>query len=155
MNEKDLSKNTMEEIPEGNIEKVEEQPKNKKALRDLLVIVLILAAFPIVFRGGGAVPGVVLAIMVAAATIVMLPFCVTLGLLFAGGLEVFAGVRSLSESGGNGATLIGFGILLLGLAVLTLFLSFKFYKKCIPWLIRKIKGFSDKTKKFAEESEKI
>ena len=41
MNEKDLSKNTMEEIPEGNIEKVEEQPKNKKPLRDLLVIVLI------------------------------------------------------------------------------------------------------------------
>ena len=50
MNEMDLSKNTMEEIPEGNIEKVEEQPKNKKALRDLLVIVLILAAFPIVLR---------------------------------------------------------------------------------------------------------
>ncbi|MBR0306958.1 MAG: hypothetical protein IIX07_09125, partial [Lachnospiraceae bacterium] len=61
MNEMDLSKNTTEETTEGNIEKVEEQPKNKKALRDLLVIVLILAAFPIVLRGGGAVLGVVLA----------------------------------------------------------------------------------------------
>ncbi len=155
MNEMDLSKNTVEETPEVKPEKVEETPKNKKAIRDLLVIVLILAAFPIVLRGGGAVLGVVLAFMIAVAAIVMLPFCATLGFLFAGGLEVFIGIRSLSESGSNGVNVIGLGILLLGLGVLMLFLSIKFYKKSIPWLIRKIKGFSDKTKKFAEENEKI
>ena len=41
--------------------------KNKKALRDLLVIILILIAFPIVLRGGGKLFGLVLGIAFQSA----------------------------------------------------------------------------------------
>ena len=46
---------TMEETTEMTPETSEgkETPKNKKAIRDLIVVILIFAAFPIVLRGGG------------------------------------------------------------------------------------------------------
>ena len=71
---------------------------NKKAIRDLIVVILILAAFPIVLRGGGKLFGIVAVAMIAIATAAMLPFCITLGFLFAGGMQVFAGISSIPSS---------------------------------------------------------
>lgn len=149
MNDMDVTKKTADDVQEVTTESNEDNGKKKsnKALRDLLVIIAIFAAFPIVLRGGGAIFGVVIAVMIVIAGVVMLPFSATLGFLFAGGLELFIGIRSLAQSGADGLSKVGLGVLLLGLGVATLFLSIKFYKKCIPWIIKKIKGGSDKTEK--------
>ena len=90
MNSMDLSKKTEDDVQEVITENIDgKEQKSKKALRDLLVVILLFAAFPIVLRGGGAILGIVLAIMVVIAGVIMLPFSATLGLLFAGGLELF------------------------------------------------------------------
>ena len=130
MNDMDLSRKTENDVQEVSTENIDgKEQKSKKAIRDLLVVVLLFAAFPIVLRGGGALLGIVLAIMVAIAGVVMLPFSATLGLLFAGGLELFLGIRSFSHNGADSISTIGLGVLLLGLGVAALFLSVKFYKK--------------------------
>ena len=112
-------------------------------------------ALSFVLRGGGALLGIVLAIMVAIAGVVMLPFSATLGLLFAGGLELFLGIRSFSQNGADSISTIGLGALLLGLGVAALFFSIKLYKKSIPWIIKKIKSGSDRIKAFADKNGKI
>ena len=118
---------------------------NKKAIRDLIVIILILAAFPIVLRGGGKIFGIVVTAMIVVATVVMLPFCLTLGLLFGGGVKVFLGITNDIFS-----VVIGLGLLVLG--VLAGILTFKFYKKVIPWVIRKLKIGSSKNQETIEEN---
>ena len=156
MNSMDLSKKTEDDVQEVITENIDgKEQKSKKALRDLLVVILLFAAFPIVLRGGGALLGIVLAIMVAIAGVVMLPFSATLGLLFAGGLELFLGIRSLTQNGADSISTIGLGVLLLGLGVATLFISIKLYKKIIPWIIKKIKGGSDRIKVFSDKNKKI
>ena len=156
MNDMDLSRKTEDEVQEVIAENSDgKEQKSKKALRDLLVVILLFAAFPIVLRGGGAILGIVLAIMVVIAGVVMLPFSATLGLLFAGGLELFLGIRSFSQNGADSLSTVGLGALLLGLGVAALFLSIKFYKKSIPWIIKKIKGGSDRVKAFADKNGKI
>lgn len=120
---------------------------NKKAIRDLLVIILILAAFPIVLKGGGKIFGLVLAAMILVASVVMLPFCLTLGLLFAGGIKVFLGIS-------QGILSVVSGLANLVIGVLAGILSFKFYKKAIPWVIRKMsKGSGKKQEINIENSE--
>ena len=155
MNDMDLSRKTEDEVQEVIAENSDgKEQKSKKALRDLLVVILLFAAFPIVLRGGGALLGIVIAIMVVIAGVIMLPFSATLGLLFAGGLELFLGIRSFSQSGADSISKIGLGVLLLGLGVAALFLSVKFYKKSIPWTIKKIKDGSDRIKDFANKKGK-
>ena len=155
MNDMDLSRKPEDDVQEVNTENIDgKEQKSKKAIRDLLVVALLFAAFPIVLRGGGALLGIVLAIMVAAAGVVMLPFSATLGLLFAGGLELFLGIRSLTQNGADSISTIGLGVLLLGLGVATLFISIKLYKKIIPWIIKKIKGGSDRIKVFSDKNKK-
>ena len=156
MNSMDLSKKTEDDVQEVITENIDgKEQKSKKALRDLLGVILLFAAFPIVLRGGGAILGIVLAIMVVIAGVIMLPFSATLGLLFAGGLELFLGIRSLTQNGADSIFTIGLGVLLLGLGVAALFISIKLYKKIIPWIIKKIKGGSDRIKVFSDKNKKI
>ncbi len=125
---------------------------NKKAIRDLIIVILLLVAFPVVLRGGGKIFGIVVAAMIVAATLVMLPFCVTLGLLFAGGIQVVSGFSAMSKGLPNGMSTLGFGVLLFAGGILTLILSVIFYKKSIPWVIRKLKVGSDKKQEIKEEN---
>lgn len=117
---------------------------NKKAIRDLLVVILILAAFPIVLRGGGKLFGIVAVAMIAIATAAMLPFCITLGFLFAGGMQVFTGISSMSKGLPDGMFTLGFGLFLFGAGLLVLVLSIMLYYKSIPWVIKKYKAHTEK-----------
>jgi len=113
---------------------------NKKAIRDLIVIVLLLVAFPIVLRGGGKIIGIVAVAAIAVATVAMLPFCLTMGLLFAGGLQVVSGFSAMNKGIPGGASTLGLGVVLFVGGILVLILSVMFYKKSIPWVIRKIQS---------------
>ena len=128
---------TAEMIPENSDNK--ETPKNKKAIRDLIVVILIFAAFPIVLRGGGGLLGIVIAALIVVAAVVMLPVCVTLGLGFAGVMQIVSGFSAMrtGASGGSTTMILGFGMIAVG--VVTAVLSIKLYKKLIPWVIRKLK----------------
>lgn len=126
--------------------------KNKKALRDLLVIILILIAFPFVLRGGGKLFGLVLVAMIAVATVAMLPFCITLGLLFAGGLQVVSGFSAVNKGIPGGVSTLGVGVLLFVAGVLALIFSIMLYKKAVPWVIRKIRSSSGKKNEMLEEN---
>lgn len=117
---------------------------NKKAIRDLLVVIAILVAFPIVLRGGGKLFGIVAVAMIAIATAAMLPFCITLGFLFAGGMQVFAGISSMSKGLPDGMFTLGFGLFLFGAGLLVLVLSIMLYYKSIPWVIKKYKAHTEK-----------
>lgn len=120
---------------------------NKKAIRDLLVVILILAAFPIVLRGGGKLFGIIAVAMIAVATVVMLPFCLTLGFLFAGGMQVFTGISSMGKGLPDGMFTLGFGLFLFGCGLLIFVFSFLLYYKSIPWVIKKYKAHVDKKSK--------
>lgn len=117
---------------------------NKKAIRDLIVVILILAAFPLVLKGGGKLFGIVAVAMIAVAAAAMLPFCITLGFLFAGGIQVVVGTSSMSKGLPDGMFTLGFGLFLFGSGLLILILSFLFYYKSIPWVIKKYKVYADK-----------
>jgi len=123
---------------------------NKKAIRDLLVVIAILVAFPIVLRGGGKLFGIVAVAMIAVATVAMLPFCITLGFLFAGGMEIFAGISSMSKGLPDGMFTLGFGLFLFGLGLLILVFSFLLYYKSVPWVVKKYKAHVDKKAKETE-----
>ena len=127
---------------------------NKKVIRDLMIIGLLLVGFPLLLRGGGPVLGVVLVAMIAVATVAMLPFCLTLGLLFAGGIQVFNGFSDMRNGIGNGMSTLGFGVLFFTGGILVLFLSIWFYKKSIPWVVRKLKTGANKKNEIIEEKQK-
>ena len=139
----DSLENKMEETKEMTQEVAQESangketPKNKKAIRDLIIVVLIFAAFPIVLRGGGGLLGIVIAAMIVVAAIVMLPVCLTLGLGFAGVLQIVSGVSTMGAGGADGAMTLLFGAGLLAAAVVTAVFSVKLYKKLIPWIVHK------------------
>ena len=143
MKQMDSLENKMEEAQEMSQENSQESsggketPKNKKAIRDLIIVVLIFAAFPIVLRGGGGLLGIVIAAMIIVAAIVMLPVCLSLGLGFAGVLQIISGFSSLGTGPAGGTTTLIFGIGLLGAGVAAAVLSVKLYKILIPWVVRK------------------
>ena len=139
MEQMDSLENKLEEAQEVSQENSngKETPKNKKAIRDLIIVVLIFAAFPIVLRGGGGLLGIVIAVLIAAAAIVMLPVCLTLGLGFAGVLQIVSGFSSMRTGLDNGSTTMLFGVGLLAAGVVIAVFSVKLYKKLIPWVIRK------------------
>lgn len=67
----------------------------------------------------------------------MLPACMTLGLLFSGGLEIVIGAVSLSRVQADGMNVLVMGLFLFGLGVLGILLSLKFYTRVMPWMLRK------------------
>ena len=139
MKQTDMLEKNMDEATEPVLENSgeKETPKNKKAIRDLIIVVLIFAAFPIVLRGGGGLLGIVIAAMIVAAAIVMLPGCITLGLGFAGVLQIVSGVSAMKAGGADGTMTLLFGAGLLAVGLVTAVLSIKLYKKLIPWAVRK------------------
>ena len=121
-----------------------ESQDTKGNIKRLIGIIIFFAAFPFLLKIGGPILGIILIPPICVAILVMLPACMTLGLLFSGGLEIVSGAVSLSHVSADGMKVLVMGLFLLGLGVLGMFLSWKFYTRAMPWMLRKGKSVFDK-----------
>ena len=123
------------------------EPQDTKGnLKRLIGVIIFFAAFPFLLKIGGPILGVILIPPICVAIVVMLPACMTLGLLFSGGLQIIIGAVSLTRVPVDGIKVLVMGLFLFGLGLLAILLSLKFYTKAMPWMIRKVKNGIDKMK---------
>lgn len=134
-----MEKEELEKPLENN-----ESQDTKGNIKRLIGIIIFFAAFPFLLKNGGPILGIILIPPICVAILVMLPACMTLGLLFSGGLKIVIGAVSLSRVQADGMNVLVMGLFLFGLGVLGILLSLKFYTRVMPWMLRKGKIVFDK-----------
>lgn len=119
----------------------ENKPWTNSVLKVALIIVLVIAAFPVLLGVGGGMFGLLVGLAALLLSLLLAAGALTLGAVIAGVALVVFGVVHMAVSLLNGVLCVGLGLAFLGVGWLLLALSIAFYGKFIPWVIGGIVNF--------------
>lgn len=115
-------------------------PRTSRTLKVVLWIILIIVASPILLGAGGAAMGLAAGMLGLLVGAIAFLAALTLA-LFLGGFALCAlGIISMVSWFPGGLLLLGAGVVVMGIAVLSLLVSILFYGKFLPWLVRCVIG---------------
>ena len=102
----------------------------------ILWIVLIVVAAPVLLGAGGVVFGITAGAIGLLVGAVALMGVLTLTLLLGGIAMCVVGIISMAGWIPGGLLIFGAGVAVIGLGIISLLVSFLFYGRFLPWLIR-------------------
>jgi uncharacterized membrane protein len=109
---------------------------DRRAIKIILWIVLIIAASPMLFGIGGGILGILAGLIGVLFAAVVAIGAVTFAFLAAGFALAVAGFTTMIIHPLDGILLLGLGILILGLGIVSLAVCGVFYGKFLPFLFR-------------------
>lgn len=119
-----------------NSESRKDSKKGMTFIKAAVIILLVIAALPVLLGIGGGVLGIVGGILGLLVGLVLLAAVLTFVLILAAIAVVFYGLAALFSDLAAGVFSIGIGLILMAFGLLFLVLSVWIYGKFIPWLIR-------------------
>lgn len=119
-------------------EKKRRPPYTSRLLKTVLWIILIIAAAPMLMGAGGVVMGITAAILCILVGVIALLGVLTLALLLGGLALCVLGIISMAGWIPGGLLVLGAGVAVIGLGIISLLLSILFYGRFLPWLIRSL-----------------
>lgn len=120
----------------GKREKKKDTPYTNRTLKVILWIVLIIVAAPVLLGAGGVVFGITAGAIGLLVGAVALMGVLTLTLLLGGIAMCVVGIISMAGWIPGGLLIFGAGVAVIGLGIISLLVSFLFYGRFLPWLIR-------------------
>ena len=120
----------------GKREKKKNAPYTNRTLKVILWIVLIVVAAPVLLGAGGVVFGITAGAIGLLVGAVALMGVLTLTLLLGGIAMCVVGIISMAGWIPGGLLIFGAGVAVIGLGIISLLVSFLFYGRFLPWLIR-------------------
>lgn len=112
------------------------KPFTSRPLKIVLWVILFFTAAPMLVGVGGVVTGTAVAVVGVLIGIIVFLAALTVALVLAALALCVVGIIAMLTWLPGGLLLFGSGVVVAGLAVLSLMASILFYGKFIPWLIR-------------------
>lgn len=111
-------------------------PYTSRTLKVILWIILIITAAPVLLGAGGVAFGIVVGLLGLLVGAVALLGVLTLALFLGGIAMCVVGIISMVRWVPGGLLVLGAGVAVVGLGIISFLVSFLFYGKFLPWLIR-------------------